>query len=243
MAASSSEQALRTRVDQLYGALQQGDWRRVEKYLTKDSVPIFRSQAKRPVERYEIHSIKLEPSGDSAAVEVQIPSYTGFGAGPIPSIQDTRWRLIKGRWYVQLANPRALSTLFPGSPTQQPSSPPLSAGSKDLKFQDTWAGLGYVHKGEVKVARFAFTNVSQHVVRVADVQTGGDILKMKTQQKEFKPGEAGVFEFELNPSGLSFNIEQALTLTVLLTTEPEHAYTQLTIGAILVPGSAPAPGH
>ena len=48
-----------------------------------------------------------------------------------------------------------------------------------------------MHKGEVKVARFAFTNVSQRVVTVAEVQTGGDYLEMTTQQKEFKPGEAG----------------------------------------------------
>ena len=241
-AKSSSEQALRTRVDQLYSAYQQGDWARAEKYLTKDSLPIFRNQVKVQLQSYEIESIKLEASGDSAVVEVQIPVYTGVGPAAIPSTIKTRWRLSKGRWCLQLPDPRAMPAFFNGPP-QQASPPPPSRGSRDLKFQSTWAGLGFVHKGEVKVARFGFTNVSQRVVTVAEVQTGGDMLKLKTQQKEFKPGEAGVFEFELNPSGLRFNVEQALTLTVLLTTEPEHAYTQLTIGAILVPGSAPAAGQ
>jgi hypothetical protein len=243
-AASSSEQALRTRVEGLYGTLQRGDWGRAEKYLSKDSKLIFRNRAKTPVGKYEIQSIKLDPSGDSAAVGVLTPVYTGVVAGPVSAVQQTRWRLLRGRWYLELADPHAMPTPFSAPPRpQQASPPPPSLHPADLKFESTWASLGYVHKGEAKVARFAFTNVSQHVVTVAEVQTGGDLLKMKTQQKVFKPGEAGAFEFELNPSGLSFNVVQSLTLTVLLTTEPEHAYTHLTVAAILVPGSAPATGH
>ena len=105
MAASSSEQALRTRVEQLYGALQQSNWRQVEKYLTKDSKPIFRHEPKRPVGRYEIQSIKLEPSGDSAVVVVQMPVFTGTPAGPLPLSQKTHWRLLKGRWTCSFPTP------------------------------------------------------------------------------------------------------------------------------------------
>jgi len=89
------------------------------------------------------------------------------------------------------------------------------------------------------VARFAFTNVSQRVVTVSVRQTSCDCLRLKTQQKEFKPGEAGVIEFELDPSSLSFDIQSALTSTVMLQSEPEHAYTELTIAAVLSPGTAP----
>jgi hypothetical protein len=89
------------------------------------------------------------------------------------------------------------------------------------------------------VAEFHFTNISQHVVKVVEVQTGGDCLRLKTQQMEFKPGEAGVLEFELDPSVLGLNTEQALSLAVILKTDPGGAYTTLNIGAVFEPGAAP----
>ena len=88
------------------------------------------------------------------------------------------------------------------------------------------------------MARFPFTNVSQHVVRLVEVQTGGDYLRLKTQQKEFKPGEAEVLEFELDPSVLGMNTEQALSLAVALKTDPGGVYTRLTIGAVFEPAAA-----
>jgi hypothetical protein len=97
----------------------------------------------------------------------------------------------------------------------------------------------------VKVARFAFTNVSQRVVTLADIQTDCPCLRIKSQQREFKPGEAGALEFELDPSSFSFDTKTALTLTAALDTEPEHARTQLTVRAVLMPGSdqPSAPKH
>jgi hypothetical protein len=241
MAGSSSEQALRGRVEQLYAALQQSNWRQAEEYLTKESKPIFRKQPKKAVLGYQIQSIKLEASGDRAAVVVQIPVFAGFTPGPVQIPETTHWRLVKGRWYLQLAGPHGTPWLGGGPPQKPASLPPPSIHSTDLEFQSTWAGLGHIHKGEVKVARFAFTNVSQRVVTVSVGETSCDCLRLKTAQREFKPGEVGVIEFELDPSGLSFNVESALTLTVMLRSEPEHAYTKLTIGAMLAPGSAQTP--
>lgn len=237
----SNDQALRSRVEQLYGVLQQGDWAQAEKYLTEDSKPIFRNQSKKPVAGYQIQSIKLEPSGDEAEVVVQVPVFSGFMPGPIQIPETTRWRLIKGDWYLQLSTPQATQSP-PGAAGQKPpSSPPVSLHTKDLKFQSTWASVGTVHKGEVKVARFAFTNVSQRVVTLSVRQTSCDCLRLRTQQTEFKPGGAGVIEFELDPSSLSFDVLSALTSTVILQSEPEHAFTELTIAAVLSPGTAPPP--
>ena len=241
MAGLSSEQALRSRVEQLYGALQRSDWAGAEKYLTEESKPIFRNQSKKAVAGFEIQSIKLEPSGDEAVVVVQVPVFTGFMPGPVQIPKTTRWRLIKGDWYLQLSSPQATQLPFTAAGQAPTPSPPISLHTKDLKFQSTWASVGTVHKGEVKVVRFAFTNVSQRVVTVSVKQTNCDCLRLKTQQKEFKPGEAGAIEFELDPSSLSFDAQSALTLTVILQSEPEHAYPQLTIAAVLSPGPAPAP--
>jgi len=245
-AASSNEQELRTRVEQLYSALQRSDWRQAEKYLTKESRPIFRNQPKRALTGYQIESEKLEANGESAAVVVGIPAPLGMTPGrPIFIPQTTHWRRVRGRWYLEL--PQAAHG---GSPSnqlaqEQAPTPPLSIYPKDLKFKYTWVTVGYVHKGEVKVARFDFTNVSQHAVTLADVQTDCPCLRMKSQQKEFKPGEAGALEFEVDPSSLSFNTKTALTVTAVLDTEPEHARTQLTVNAVLMPGSEQpsAPKH
>ena len=236
-AASSSEQELQARVEQLYTALQRSDWRRVEKYLTKESRPIFRNQPKKPVAGYQIESVKVQADGGSATVVVGIPApMEMMPAGPLFMPQTTHWRRVKGRWFLEL--PQAAPRGLPSNQLTQepPSTPPLSLHPKDLKFKFTWVTVGYVHKGDVKVARFDFTNVSQRAVTLADVQTDCPCLRTKSQQKEFKPGEAGVLEFELDPSSFSFDTKTALTVTAALDTEPEHARTQLTVNAVLVPG-------
>jgi hypothetical protein len=232
----SSEQALRTRVEQLYSALQQGNLRQVEKYLTNESKPIFRAQPLKPVPGYRIESVELDSSGVTAWVVVRVPTLFPMAGQPIPMSQKTHWRLLKGAWYLQLEKPDARPLQSPFATPPHPEAPlPRPLGSpRDLKFQTDWAGLGQTHRGEVKVARFPFTNISDHNVTLGEVQTGCDCLRLKTQQKEFKPGEAGVLEFEFDPSSLHF--DGALTLIVLVKTEPENAYNKLSVGTVLVPG-------
>ena len=185
----------------------------------------------------------MDPGGEKASVVVQIPVRTAFAPQPIITSQTTNWRLVHGVWYVEILrpDPHAMDSLFNPPPHPPASAPPAPRQSPALKFQSTWAGLGYIHQGEVKVARFPFTNVSQHTVKLVEVQTGGDCLRLKTQQKEFKPGEAGVLEFELDPSVLGRNTEQALSLQVVLKTDPGGVYTTLAIGAVFEPGAAPPP--
>lgn len=241
-AAPSSDQALRERVEGLYGALQRGDWRQAEKYLTKDSKPIFRSEAKKPVVGYEVKSTTVEENGESAIVVVEIPLMSASSPRPLSIPEKTHWKLIGGNWYLQLSpptagvTPAAVGAVPPGAAQFRP----LPLQSHDLKFESTRASIGDVHKGEIKVARFDFTNVSQRMVTIGIGQTSCDCLRMKSQQREFKPGEAGSVEFELDASGFNFDVVQALTLTVMLQTQPENAWTQLKILAALVPGSGTA---
>jgi len=242
-ASSSSEEALRTRVEQLYAAYQQGDWSRMEKYLTKESKPFFRSQTKKPLLAHQIQSIKLDPGGETASVVVEIPVLSPMMPRAITTRQTTQWRLVKGVWYVEYPrpDPNAMQSLLgtahrPPTPPPRPPVPPT-----ELKFQYTWVGLEYVHHGEVKVARFPFTNVSNHEVAMEVVELGSDCLRMKTQQKAFKPGESGVLEFEFDPSDLQFNVEEAFTTTVVLKTQPGGALARLTIAAMLEPGDGPPP--
>jgi len=238
LADSPSEQALRARVDQLYSALRQSDWKKVEKYLTKDSRRIFRSQPKKTITEYQVDSVKVETDGRSAQVVVRLPGPPTMIAGPpIFLPQTTRWQLVGGKWFMELRDPHLAGRLPGPGDQQQAPGPHFTINSSDLKFDSTYASVGFVHKGEVKVARFPFTNVSQRTVTVADVQSTCPCLRLTSQQKEFKPGEAGAIELTFDPSTFGFKSRLALTLTVSVQTEPEHALTQLTVAAALTPGS------
>ena len=238
LADSPSEQALRARVDQLYSALRQGDWKKVEKCLTKDSRRFFRSEAKKPITEYQVDSVKVEANGQSAQVVVRLPGPPSMIAGPPVFLpQTTHWQRVGGKWYMELPDPHLAGKLPGPGDQQQVPGPHFAINSSDLKFDSTYASVGFVHKGEVKVARFPFTNVSQRTVTVSDVQSSCPCLRLASQQREFKPGETGAIELTFDPSTFSFKSRLALTLTVSVQTEPEHALTQLTVAAALTPGS------
>jgi hypothetical protein len=243
MAASSSEEALRARVEQCYSALQQGDWPKVEKYLTKDSKPIFHAQTqKKPLLAYKIQSIKLEPDGQTATVVVEVPIMSAAMPRPIPVPNTTLWRLKNHVWYMELSRPQtdanAQQALFNMAPKVTRPPAPLVI-SKDLKFESTWCGLGNVESGETPLAKFAFKNVGTHSVTLAEVRLGCDCLRLKTQQKEYKPGESGTLEIEFHPASLGLTMEESFSQVVVLRVEPGDAYVLLTIGARVAPAPQP----
>jgi hypothetical protein len=241
-AASSSEDALRSRVEQCYSALQQGDWRKAEKYLTKESKPIFRNEEKKPLAGYQIDSIKIEAGGRTASVVVQVPILASAAPGPILVQKTSLWRLIGRQWCMELAKPSANAAQQTplGMAPKAPKVPPrLSVVySKDLRFEFTWCSLGIVKGNEVQVARFPFKNVSNHVVTLTDLH-GGDCLVLKTKQMEYQPGESGALEFEFDPSKLGLVGEQSFTQDIVFKTEPDDLYIKLTVAALVTPGPAP----
>jgi len=241
MASSSSEEALRVRVEQCYSALQQGDWHKVEKYLTKGSREVFRNQTKKPLVGYRIQSIKLEPDGRTASVVVLVPLVAAMMPKPIPVPQTTLWRLVNRAWYMELyptPDPSAQQWLFDTAPTTpHAQSSPLF--SKDLKFESTWFSLGIVEEGKIQVARFTFTNVSTHAVTLSEFQLGGDCLRLKTEQKEYQPGQTATLEFEFDPSRLGVAAGEPFTHDIMIRTEPGGSYVKLTIGGGVAAGPAP----
>ncbi|MGA9055560.1 MAG: DUF1573 domain-containing protein [Terriglobia bacterium] len=242
IASSSSEEALRARVEQCYSALQQGDWPKVEKYLTKDSKPIFRGQTKKPLLAYKIQSIKLDPDGQTATVVVQVPLMSAAMPRPIPVPNTTLWRLKNRVWYMELSRPQpdanAHQELFNMAPKVRRAPAPVVT-SKDLKFESKWCGLGNIQSGETPVAKFPFKNVSTHSVTLAEIQLGCDCLRLKTQQKEYKPGESGTLEIEFDPASLGLTMEESFSQVVVMKTEPGDAYVLLTIAARVAPAPQP----
>jgi hypothetical protein len=235
MGVSSSEEGLRARVEQCYSALQQGDWAKVEKYLTKASKPLFRNQPKKPLAEYKIQSIKLEPDGRSASVIVLVPLVSPVQPRPIPVPQTTLWRLEGRTWCMDLVpKPSAdAQQWLSGGTFTTPQGPSGPVFSRDLKFDSTWLSLGIVDDRKPRMARFTFRNVGTHVVTLSEFQIGSQFLRLKTQQKEYKVGESGTLEFEFDPSSLGNDDEEAITQDVMIKTEPGGAYVKLTI-AVLV---------
>jgi len=242
MASSSSEEALRARVEQCYSALQQGDWRKVEKYLTKGSREIFRDQTKRPPLGYRIQSIKLEPDGRTASVVVLVPLVTAAMPKPMPIPKTTLWRLVSGAWYMDLLpspDPSAQEWLFGTAAVTTPQGRSPSLVSQDLKFDSTWVSVGVIEDSKPRVARFTFTNVSTHAVTLSEFQLGCDCLRLKTEQKEYQPGQTATLEFEFDPSRFGVHTEESFNQGVMIKTEPGGAYVKLTIAALVAPAPKP----
>ncbi len=242
---SSSEEALRRRVDECYTALQRGDWKKVEKYLTKDSKPIYRGQIKKPLTAYRIDSIKIDPDGQTASVVVLVPLVSVTIPKPIFVPRTNVWRLVDHGWYLEL--PRAgadaqqwLANMAP--PAVKPTPTPVALLSKDLKFDTLWRGIGVEEGGGTGVARYPFKNVSTHVVTFTDFHLGCDCLRLKTTQMEYKPGESGALEVEFDPSKLAVSGPQSFTQDIVIKTEPGGAFIKLTFAAIVTPKSAPSSG-
>jgi hypothetical protein len=116
--------------------------------------------------------------------------------------------------------------------------PPTIDISKDLKFESNWCSVGIVRSDETPVAKFPFKNVSAHSVTLAEFQLA-DFLHLKTQQMEYKPGESGTLEIEVDTASLGITTEESFSQSVVLKTEPGGAYVILTIAARIVPAPEP----
>jgi hypothetical protein len=228
------EDALRARVQELYGCLQEGNWAKAEGYLTEDSRDTFRKQPKQQLASFEIKSIKLEKD-DSAEVVVLVPTFSP-SSPQLNLPQTTHWRLVRGVWYLQIPPPdtNPMAKMY----SQQPknTTPPARPASQDLRFETEWFGLGDIQPGKIVVARFPFTNISKHAAAIGDVVKGCECLRVKEQHKEYKPGESGVLEIEFDPSRLSIQGPQSDQLTVVVRSSPGGGLTNL-----MLAGMVPAP--
>ena len=110
-----------------------------------------------------------------------------------------------------------------------------------MKFGGHRFGLGLMKNGEKKVARFPFTNPTDHLVTITQVATGCECLTVKDFKKEYKPGESGELVIEFD----STNYPGLYAQTMVVKTSPGDATSYL-----LVEGEtpirvnpAPAPGQ
>lgn len=224
-------QALRTRVEEFYSLLQSGRWTQAESYMTEDSLEDFRNQSKNPFLKFQIDSIKMDPDGLNASVLVRLQFPTGIPPTLVEAPRTTRWRQVNGVWRAAIptSDPNVLQSLFMA--TSRNVSSAQKPPPEELRFKGHRYNLGTIPPGQVKQARFPFTNVADHVVTLAEVLTGCKCLQVKTVKKAYKPGESGEVVIEFNPAGFEHNYEQ----TIVVKTDPGSLTTYLTISGYVVP--------
>jgi len=222
-AATEPPQALKDRVQEFYTLLQGGKWTQAEAYFTEDSRETFRNTQKGQMLGFEVKSFTLGEDGQSASVVVNVSSLVPFAPRPLPFPQTTQWRLVKGVWYVELpkaGSGQLQSPFLPGGPVAMPHPPP-----EQLKFKGHLYRLGNIFPGQTKTARFPFTNVTDHLVTITSVDLGSRYLHLKTEKKAYKPGESGELAIEFDQQDWQGGFGQ----TILVTTDPGHLVTKLTI--------------
>jgi len=240
---STSEEVLRGRVQECYNALESGDWKKVEKYLTKDSKSIFRDQTKSPLPGYEIQSVTINPDGRTASVVVLVPVTSAVFPKPFPVPKTTLWRLVNHSWYLELSRPSTAKqpSILDMMPKGNIKPPTRAAFSRDLKFDSVWVSMGTVTNNDKRQVKFSFKNVSTHPVTLAEFQLGCECLKLKTQQMEYKPGESGALELEFDPSKLGIDYVESFQQDIIFKTKPGGDYVRLTVAALLASSSETPP--
>lgn len=224
----SPEQALKVRVQEFYTLLHTRQYAKAEAYATKDSRERLRDQASNPFLGFRVISAEVNPDGQSAKAKVELTLMTPYMAAPMPYERTTEWRLEEGEWRIVVPEPPPVATLE--------SMMAMGGEKKEMKpeqlqFKGHTYGLGVMKPGEVKAAAFPFTNVTDHSVRIAEIVTGCDCLKVKTEKMEYQPGESGELVIEFD----STNYEYEYLQSVKVRTQPDDVISYLKIYAEVVP--------
>ncbi len=222
---SQAEQALRKRVEGFFGFWQAGNWVKAEDYVTEESKETFLAEQKGTLPRFEVESLALARDQQSAKAVIRIYVLSPFSPQPFPFTKTTQWRQVNGVWLCdwQSSENRSLSDI-----RKEAMSPPAP---EQLKFKGHKYWLGQIHPDQIKAARYPFTNVTDHDVKLTSVLTGCKCLQVKTEKEVYKAGEPGELVVEFNPTGYQRNYLQ----TMLVKTDPGDLITHLTIGAFVIP--------
>jgi hypothetical protein len=223
------EESLRKRAEEFYALLQSGRVDQAERYIAPDSKENFRKERKGSFFGFKVDSIKLQPDGREATVVVQMQVMMGNMGRPVTMPLPSHWTWVDGLWYLAVPEPAKqgenAKALFK-APATGGQAPP-----EELKFKIQQYRMGKIPPGQVTVARFPFTNVTDHTVTLSSVNTFCDCLQVKAGKKEFKPGESGELDIEFDPKGYA----QTYAQSILIKTDPGDLTAHLSVIGYVVP--------
>jgi uncharacterized protein DUF1573 len=205
VAAQQPDQAkkeLTQRVDQLYHIFMTGEWKLAEPFLTEDSKSIW-SQAKTPIDSFEIKDVTIAPDGKEADVTVSVTSkFPQMSDAPFTRVQKVQWINQEGQWLIQLQAPRTAIDLFKSGgtvPAAEGSGSPLGFTPDPVKLVPSGSGAK-------TVLDVAFKNRTPIAISIQNLRTTCACLQVEADKTDVAPGEGGT-----------------LTLTYLnSSTPPEH---------------------
>jgi uncharacterized protein DUF1573 len=218
--APPAEQALRKRVEEFYAFWQSQNWPRAEEYVTEKTKQTFLDEKKGTFVRYEIDVLDLSPDQQSAKVTVKLYILSPMTPRPFPFPKTSEWQQVNGVWFCDWA--------AAGGVEDQGVA---HTGPEELKFKGHRYWFGQIKPDQIKTARYPFTNVTNHEVKLASVLTSCKCLQVKTEKKFYKPGESGELAIEFNPAGY----ERDYIQTIVVKTDPGDLITHLMIGAFVIP--------
>ena len=223
------EESLRKRVDEFYQLLQAVRIEQAEAFVTPDSKEVFRREKAGGFLGFKIDSVRLEPGGGKATVVVRVQQIVPHMMSPMTVPRETEWVWVDGLWYVAVTAPAAqegdMKSLFKGTGVKSKTPP------GDLKFKDNRYVMGKIQTGQVTVAKFPFTNTSDHAVTLSRIDTFCDCLKAKVAKEEFKPGESGELDVEFDSKGFKLDYAQ----TIVVKTDPGNQTAYLSVVGYVVP--------
>jgi len=209
--------------------VQAGRYTQAEDYMTPESREPFRKIPKSPFLGFEIKTVNLDSDQKTAAVVVQVSAFmAGLSAQPVDMPYHSNWRLVDGIWYLVL--PKEIPT-SPMNVLSAQSSSPRPAQVEELKFKGHHYNFAKMDPGQKKIARFPFTNISNHAVTISEVITGTALLTVEDYKKEYKPGESGVLAIDFVPVDVERDYEQ----TIVFRTNPGNTLTYLLVSAYVTP--------
>ena len=218
-------QALRTRVREFYSLLQMRRWSQGEAYVAKDSLEDYRYQEHGTFLKFEIKTVELNSDRQSATVVVDLTIFSQFTPTPVPFARKTHWVLEEDEWRVVVPGAAGSDPLESFQPQDETPVP------EELKFGGHSYRLGVLQPGEVKAARFPFSNETDHAVTIKEIVTGCECLKVKTEKMQYQPGESGELVIEFDSTGYEYRYAQS----VVVTTAPGKSTSYLRISGQVVP--------
>lgn len=232
----SLEKDLRSRVEGFYLALHTGQNETAESFLTIASRPHFRSAPRGAILGAEWSSAKIDPSVGAAEVRIRVQIVAPYTAKPITVAATSQWKLVDGVWYMEYPKPSDGGLKMFEAAKQPVVGGPIPPEREELKFKGHRWHFGEVRPGQLKTARFPFTNVKDHTVKITSVETSCECLKVKTTKMEYKAGESGELLIEFNRGERAYNYDQ----TIVVKTDPGGLATHLRVTGFLIPRGEPS---
>jgi len=187
-APSKRERQLTQRVDQVYRLFVSGEWRKVEAFLTKDSLDLWAGQAKGTITSFRIEEVKVAPDGKQADATVQVT----FNVPKMPMVpftlpQKSQWLYQKGKWFLKLKRPPPVLELFK---TTRPSE--VEVAPSPLSFAQNPIQLPVPQPDAETVVKIFVQNMTIGDVTVEDLRTTCSCLTAEMDRTTFHSADRGV---------------------------------------------------